>query len=465
VRHLQLAATHPEAQSAKAGKPGYLLSLSELKLDARPTSVVACSLMRPAPRLSEIPRYPVVAGTALLAIGVTLAWWAQRDISPLFETAMIRRGELWRLVTSMFPHAGILHLAFNIYWLWAFGTLVEEEFGHLKTAGLILLFAIGSGAWEFALLNGGIGLSGVGYGLFGLIWTLSRYDERFKDAIDARTVQLFVGWFFFCIVATLTNVMPVANIAHGAGAVLGILAGLTISMPDNRGPVAAGLGATLFLGLWGATLGRPRINLSRNGGYEEAKWGYDALQAKRNQEAVRWFRDAVAYQPKVSEFWYDLAVAYQRSGNRREALAGYRKAAELGEASAQYYLGTLFETGVEGLPKDTGQALYWYRRLAEQGDANSLNDVAWQYATSADPAIRNPAGALEYARKAVNLEKEHPNPNHLDTLAEAFYVNDQPEDAVKTELQAVSLASPGEKSEFEERLEKYQLALKNTQQQ
>jgi len=414
--------------------------------------------MRAAPRLSEIPRYPVVAGTALLAIGVTLAWWAKIDVSPLFETAMIRRGELWRLVTSILPHAGILHLAFNIYWLWVFGTLVEETFGHLKTVALILLFAVGSGAWEFALASGGVGLSGVGYGLFGLIWMLSRYNERFKDAIDARTVQLFVGWFFFCIFATLTNFMPVANIAHGTGALLGVLAGLAMTLPDNRGPIAAGLGATLFLGLWGATLGRPRINLSRNGGYEEAKWGYDALLANKNQEAVRWFRDAVAYQPKVSEFWYDLGVACQRSGNRREALAGYRKAAELGDAHAQYYLGTLYETGVEGLPKDTGQALYWYRKLAEQGDANSLNDVAWQYATSTDPAIRNPAAALEYARKSVDLQKDHPNPNHLDTLAEALYVNSQFEDAAKTELQAIALASASEKNEFEKRLEKYQLA-------
>src|SRR5271166_5260619 len=213
--------------------------------------------MRPPSKLRESLRYPIVAGTALLAIGTTLAWWAKIDISPLFETAMVRRGELWRLVTSIFPHAGILHLGFNVYWLWVFGTLVEEKLGHLKTAALILLFAVGSGAWEFALASGGVGLSGVGYGLFGLIWMLSRYDGRFKDAIDARTVQLFVGWFFFCILTTVTHVMPVANIAHGAGAVLGILAGLAITLPDSRGPIVAGLGAVLLIGLWGATLGRP----------------------------------------------------------------------------------------------------------------------------------------------------------------------------------------------------------------
>jgi len=416
--------------------------------------------MRPPPKLTESLRYPIVAGTALLAIGVTVAWWSKIDISPLFESAMIRRGELWRLVTSIFPHAGFLHLAFNVYWLWIFGTLLEETLGHFKTAALILFFAIGSGAWEFALGSGGIGLSGVGYGLFGLLWMLSRYDERFKEAIDAKTVQLFVGWFFFCIIATYTGIMPVANIAHGAGAVLGILTGLAITRVDSRALFAAGLGAVLVAGLWGATLGRPRINLSKGGGYEEAKWGYDALMAHQNDQAVRWFRDAVTYQPKMPDFWYDLAFAYQRSGNMRDAFAGYRQAANLGDARAQNYLATKYEHGDKELPKDSAQALFWYRKLAEHTDPNSLNNVAWEYATSDDPAIRNPAAALEYSRRAVALQKDHPDPNHLDTLAEALYINNQADEAVKTELQAIELAQPGQRAEFEKRLSKYQLALK-----
>ena len=416
--------------------------------------------MRPPPKLRESLHYPIIVGTALRAIGVTLAWWTKIDISPLFESAMIRRGELWRLVTSIFPHAGLLHLSFNIYWLWIFGTVIEEKFGHFKTAALILLFAVGSGAWEFALASGGVGLSGVGYGLFGLLWMLSRYDERFKETIDAKTVQLFVGWFFLCVFATYTKIMPVGNIAHAAGAVLGILTGLVIARPDNRGPVAAALGAVLFIGLWGATSGRPRINQSRSRGYEEAKWGYDALMAHRTDEAIRWFRDAVRYQPKQPEFWYDLAFAYQQAGNLQDAFADYRKAAELGDARAQYFLARTYERGDKQLPKDSAQALYWLRKLADQGDADSLNNVAWEYATSDDPAIRNPSAALEYARKAVDLQKDHPNPSHLDTLAEALYINNQADEAVKTELQALALAQPRQKDEFMKRLGKYQLAAK-----
>src|SRR5215472_15144378 len=189
--------------------------------------------MRQPPKWTEFFRYPVVSGTALLAVGVTAAWSAGVDVSRLFESAMIRHGELWRLITSMFPHLGVLHLIFNIYWLWVFGTLVEQVYGPVKTAGLILLFAIGPNALEYAFASGGVGLSGVGYGLFGLLWVLSKRDERFRDAIDQRTIQLFVGWFFLCIVLTALNILPVGNIAHGAGAVFGILAGFVITLPER----------------------------------------------------------------------------------------------------------------------------------------------------------------------------------------------------------------------------------------
>jgi len=92
----------------------------------------------------------------------------------------------------------------------------------------------------------------------------------------------------------------------------------------------------LLFGLWGSTLGRPRINLSKTGGYEEGKWGYDALQANRNDEAVRWLSDAVIYQPKLSVYWFDLGIAYQRLGNTAAAKAAYQKAVHLEPNKSEY---------------------------------------------------------------------------------------------------------------------------------
>ncbi len=293
-------------------------------------------IVRRPPQWKEFPRFPVTAGTAVLAIGVTVAWWSKVDISPLFETAMIRRGELWRLFTSVFPHTDILHLAFNIYWTWVFGTLVEQVYGHLRTAALIALFAFGSGSFEFSFALGGVGLSGVGYGLFGLLWVLSSRDERFHDAVDSRTVQLFVGWFVFCVVTTVLHIFAVANIAHAAGAAFGALVGAAIIIPGKRVQATGAIAALIVFGLWGSTLGRPRINLSGKAGYDEGKWGYDALLAARNQEAVRWLGDAVVYQPRLAVYWFDLGIAYEKLGNTKAAQAAYQRAHQLEPNKVEY---------------------------------------------------------------------------------------------------------------------------------
>jgi hypothetical protein len=201
---------------------------------------------------------------------------------------------------------------------------------------LIALFAVGSSAFQFAFSRGGIGLSGVGYGLFGLVWVLSTRDDRFRNSIGRKTIQTFVVWFFFCIATTVVGIFPVGNIAHGVGAVLGILTAFAITMPRRRTAIAASIGAILLFGLWGSTLGRPRINLSKNAGYAEAKWGYDALLANRDQEAVRWLRDAVVYQPKFAKCWFDLGIAYQRLGTSTAASAAYQRAHELDPSDEEY---------------------------------------------------------------------------------------------------------------------------------
>jgi membrane associated rhomboid family serine protease len=284
----------------------------------------------------EFRRFPVVAGTAALAIGITAAWWLKADISPFPMTAEIRRGQLWRLVTAAFPHIDLLHLAFNVYWLWVFGTIIEQVFGHAKTALLFLLFAAGSNAFDFAFARGGVGLSGVGYGLFGLLWILSRRDVRFRDSMDQRTVNLFIGWFFFCIITTVANIMPVANVAHGVGAVFGIFTDVAITTPRYRLLTCSGTAAFILFGLWGATLDRPIVNLSGKVGYEEGKWGYNALVTNRNEEAARWLRDATKLQPHSPELWFDLGIAYQRFGNSSGAKLAFKKAHHLKPDDPQY---------------------------------------------------------------------------------------------------------------------------------
>src|ERR1051326_8317610 len=154
--------------------------------------------MQTTAKWTDFPKYPVIAGTMFLAILASIAWWAHFDLSALIDGPRTQRGELWRLFTSIFLHTDIFHLLFNLYWLWMFGTLVERVFGHGKASLILTFLAIGSGAFQFALDRGGVGLSGVGYGLFGLLWVLSKKDERFRGTIGPNITTLFVAWFFLC---------------------------------------------------------------------------------------------------------------------------------------------------------------------------------------------------------------------------------------------------------------------------
>ena len=293
--------------------------------------------MRESPPPWQFHRYPVVVATGVLATAASVAYWMERDVSFLFEDAHVAEGQLWRLATSMFPHVNVVHLAFNLYWLWVFGTTMEATFGNVRTAALVLLFAVGSGAAEYALLDGGIGLSGVGYGLFGLLWILTLYDGRFRDAVDARVVTLFIFWFFLCIFTTVTGVMPVGNIAHGVGAVLGVLVGAAIASGRQSRVLYAAVTAVVCVAfVAGSTVLRPRVNLSAHGGYSEGQLGYEALLAERDEEAEKWLLRATRLDPDEPSYWFNLGIARERLEKLEQALACYKRAHELAPHNDDY---------------------------------------------------------------------------------------------------------------------------------
>jgi GlpG protein len=292
--------------------------------------------MRQPPPLHTLQRSPVTVTVGLAALFTTLAWWGNANVDGLFMDLRAWEGQLWRLVTSAFPHLDVLHLAFNLYWLWVFGTLLEEVFGWWKTAGLIVLFASGSAAAEHAFARGGVGLSGVGYGLFGLLWVLSRKDERFDGAVDDRTVWLFTGWFVLCCALTALNVWHVANVAHAAGAVLGILTGLALVAGERRRLMLGCLMATYSLILIAASIGRPYVNLTGQHVADLFNQGTEDLEAGRNERAAQRLEKALSFNPKHLGSWHNLGIARQRLGQTEGAVAAFQRARELSPNNATY---------------------------------------------------------------------------------------------------------------------------------
>jgi membrane associated rhomboid family serine protease len=289
------------------------------------------------PNPIHLPHYPVTGATLLLAIVLTISWWSGTDLTYLLQDPSIAHGQIWRLLTCTLFHSNIVHLVFNLYWIWVLGTLIEDRFGSLPTLALFIYFAIGSSAAEFALLNGCVGLSGIVYGICGFVWMMSGKDERLADALDVRTIALLVSCFLIGVILSLIGVMPVANIAHPAGAMLGALLGWTLTRSwRHPAMLATPPIAALIILIALATMVRPQINRSQHAGEEEAYRGYQALADGRDQEAVTWLRDATSASPASATSWFNLGIAEQRQGNYLSAARAYERATQLDPANANF---------------------------------------------------------------------------------------------------------------------------------
>ena len=53
------------------------------------------------------------------------------------------------LLTHQFLHGGILHLAFNMLFLWVYGDNMEEEWGHLRFLGFYLACGVAAGLAQY----------------------------------------------------------------------------------------------------------------------------------------------------------------------------------------------------------------------------------------------------------------------------------------------------------------------------
>ena len=136
----------------------------------------------------------------------------------------VMAGEVWRLVTPIFLHFSFLHILFNMMWLKDLGSLYEHVFGVKNYLIFILVVGIFSNLLQYSVWGFRFGgMSGVIYGLLGVLWMLKEFDPEFEYGLPKNDVWLMIGWFFFCLTGLLG---PIANLAHAGGLTAGMFIGL-----------------------------------------------------------------------------------------------------------------------------------------------------------------------------------------------------------------------------------------------
>ena len=135
----------------------------------------------------------------------------------------IRHGQVWRLVTPIFIHFSVLHILFNMLWLRDLGSMIEGRQSSRHLAILVLGVAVVSNLAQFYFSGPNFGgMSGVVYGLLGYIWMRGKYDPGSGLFLHPTTVTMMLIWLVACYTGLLGQV---ANTAHAAGLVMGVVWG------------------------------------------------------------------------------------------------------------------------------------------------------------------------------------------------------------------------------------------------
>lgn len=185
--------------------------------------------------LSLLDRFPPIT-TALIAASVAISLLSSfgastAALSPFFIADPgsagfqdIVSGQVWRLITPIFIHFGVMHILFNMMWLWDLGGIIERKKGRPFFVGFILLLGIASNLAQYTIEGSPFfgGMSGVVYGLLGYMWISGRRNPQSGFALHQQTVIMMFGWYVLCWTGFFG---PIANWAHTVGLVIGIAAG------------------------------------------------------------------------------------------------------------------------------------------------------------------------------------------------------------------------------------------------
>lgn len=140
-------------------------------------------------------------------------------------------GEYWRFLSSIFLHGGLGHLAYNLFALLLFGSVLEKVIGGKKFLLVFFLTGIFANLISINFYSSSLGASGA---IFGIIGTLIIVRPWFMIWAFGMPMPLFIAgilWAFGDFIGAVSffsgnAIDNTGNIAHLSGMLLGFVFGL-----------------------------------------------------------------------------------------------------------------------------------------------------------------------------------------------------------------------------------------------
>jgi membrane associated rhomboid family serine protease len=171
------------------------------------------------PRMSRVVQVLIAINVAVAFLGATIV--QESELASLFA---FRAGPVsatwWTAFTYMFLHAGLLHLALNMYTLWIFGPRLEHVWGSRSFTFFVLWCGLG-GAVFHALFGGLTPMVGASAAVYGVMLAYAMHwpkDEIYFFGVIPMRVATMVGIFIAIdLVRGFTGGSGVAYFAHLGG--------------------------------------------------------------------------------------------------------------------------------------------------------------------------------------------------------------------------------------------------------
>jgi membrane associated rhomboid family serine protease/Tfp pilus assembly protein PilF len=146
--------------------------------------------------------------------------------------ALTFSGEWWRLLTNIFVHGGIIHIAFNMWCLWNLGQLCESLYGRWTYAGVYLVCGVGaslaSAAWN--PYRASVGASGAIFGLAGALIAAFKLGEFSVPRAALSGTLRSLGAFVVYNLVFGFALPGIDNTAHIGGLITGLIVGALIAV-------------------------------------------------------------------------------------------------------------------------------------------------------------------------------------------------------------------------------------------
>lgn len=149
--------------------------------------------------------------------------------------------QAYRLLTSMFLHANLLHIATNMLSLFFIGVAVEQLFGRGRYTFIYFASGIIAGLTQMILIPGGafLGASGAIAGIFGAFGALILLRRRTLGPAGNALIGQWLFWLAINAFISISN-PGIAGWAHLGGLVAGFIIGAIMTTMDGRRRVRAG---------------------------------------------------------------------------------------------------------------------------------------------------------------------------------------------------------------------------------